>query len=138
MRDKWVNNDSFSWLAAKPKNINFINQGIKTCKAIIKISKIKNKNDKIFCANNKVSFLSEFCSLPTKIGTKAELKAPSAKILRKKLGSLKAAKKTSERKPTPIYLAIKISRIKPKILDREIKNEIMKNDLNSRISNNLI
>jgi len=62
--------------------------------------------------------------------TKAELKAPSAKTRRKKFGTRNAPKKASDKTLTPIYLAIKISRIKPKILDREIKKEIVKKDLN--------
>jgi hypothetical protein len=65
-----------------------------------------------------------------KIGTKDELKAPSAKTRRKKFGKRKAAKKASERTLTPTYRAIKISRIKPRILESEIKNEIVKKDLN--------
>lgn len=65
-----------------------------------------------------------------KIGTKAELNAPSAKILRKKLGKRKAPKKASDKILTPTNLAIKISRINPKILEIEIKKEMVKNDLN--------
>jgi len=58
-----------------------------------------------------------------KIGTKAELKAPSAKILRKKLGKRKEAKKTSDNIPAPRYLAIRISLINPRTLEIDIKKE---------------
>jgi hypothetical protein len=44
-------------------------------------------------------FLS--ANFSTKIGTKAELNAPSAKILRKKFGKRNAAKKLSESIDTP-------------------------------------
>ncbi len=65
-----------------------------------------------------------------KIGTKAELKAPSAKTRRKKLGTLNAPKNASDNTLTPTNLAIKMSRIKPKMRDKEIKKEMVKNDLN--------
>ena len=68
------------------------------------------------------------CSFSTKSGTKAELKAPSAKILRKKFGNLKAAKNASERRLTPKYFAIIISRINPKMRDKEIKKDTVKTD----------
>ena len=60
---------------------------------------------------------------------KEELKAPSANTLRKKFGNLKAAKNTSDKKLTPINLAIIISLINPKIRDIEIKNAMIKADL---------
>ena len=69
------------------------------------------------------------------MGTNAELKAPSAKTRRKKLGKRKAAKNTSESKPTPMNLAIKTSRTKPRILDKAIKNETAKADLKRLMKN---
>jgi hypothetical protein len=66
-----------------------------------------------------------------KIGTKAELNAPSANILLKKFGNLKAAKKTSDSTLTPINFAIKISLMKPKTLDEAIKKDMVKYDLRS-------
>tara|TARA_Y100000389_G_scaffold202536_1_gene248103 strand:- start:11373 stop:11624 length:252 start_codon:yes stop_codon:yes gene_type:complete len=68
------------------------------------------------------------CNLLEKIGTKALLNAPSAKILRKKLGSLKAAKNTSDKILTPIYLAIKTSLIKPKMRDIRVRKEKIEAD----------
>jgi hypothetical protein len=50
------------------------------------------------------------------VGTNAALKAPSANILLKKLGNLKATKKTSAIKPAPIIEAINTSLIKPSVL----------------------
>jgi hypothetical protein len=48
-------------------------------------------------------------------GTKADVKAPSAKRLRNRLGSLKDTKKASDTAPAPRKFAIIISRINPVI-----------------------
>ncbi len=106
-----------------------MNKGMKVWKIIVKINNTKNKREKILRTKVK-SYLSSLlsCNFSTKIGTKAELKAPSAKILRKKFGRRKAAKKASEIMLTPINLAINISLIKPKILDNEMTNEIVKTE----------
>ncbi len=57
------------------------------------------------------------------IGTKAELRAPSEKILLNVLGNLKATKKMSEIRPVPKKFAIKISLKKPKILLIDVNRE---------------
>ena len=57
-----------------------------------------------FCFNNL-----------TYIGNKAEVRAPSAVILRNKLGNLKAIKKMSEKIPAPKKAATNISLMKPDI-----------------------
>ena len=59
-----------------------------------------------------------FCLLssyktPENIGTKAELNAPSAKILLNKFGILNAIKKQSENFPAPRYFATNKSRKRP-------------------------
>ena len=78
------------------------------------------------------SFLSPLlsCNFATNIGTNAELKAPSAKTRRKKLGKRNAAKKASDIALTPTNCAINTSRIKPKMRDIEMKKEIVKNERN--------
>jgi len=55
-----------------------------------------------------------FATLPAKSGTKAALKAPSAKRLRNILGNLSATKKASETGLAPRNAATSISRTKPK------------------------
>ena len=57
------------------------------------------------------------------IGTKAELRAPSEKILLNVLGNLKATKKISAIRPVPKKFAIKISLKKPKILLIDVNRE---------------
>lgn len=85
----------------------------------------------MFLTNSKALFRSlSTCSFSTKMGTKAELNAPSAKILRKKFGNLKAAKNTSDKMLTPRNLAIRTSRMNPRIRESEIKKEMTKTDLN--------
>ena len=49
------------------------------------------------------------------IGNKEDVKAPSAVILRNKLGNLKAIKKISEEIPAPKKAAIKTSLTKPEM-----------------------
>jgi hypothetical protein len=105
--------------------------GIKICTNKTKINKVYNRIEKIFCKKNFSSFSQDLsCNLSTKIGTNTELKAPSAKILRKKLGTLKAAKKASETILTPTYLAIRMSRINPNIRDNDMKKETVKKERN--------
>ena len=53
-------------------------------------------------------------------GKKLCTNAPSPKILRKRLGNLKAAKKMSENIPAPSIWAVKISRKKPKMREHKI------------------
>jgi hypothetical protein len=82
--------------------------------------------------NPLASFLESqsFCDT---IGTKAEVKAPSANRLRNRLGSLKLTKKASEIIPAPRYLARTMSRRKPVILLRKVKLPKVAIDLKSDI-----
>lgn len=75
---------------------------MKIWKIMTKKSSAKKSSEKIFLTkffSSASVFL--FCNFSIKIGTKAELKAPSAKTLRKKFGNLKAAKNASESTLTP-------------------------------------
>lgn len=128
---------NFSEPNLKPGNKAPTKIGINISINNIKIKRKYINIDKILEANSTAKELLSFsscCIFLTKIGTKAELKAPSAKIRRKKLGNLKAAKKISESKLTPRNLAIKTSLIKPRILEMEIKNEIVKADFINAIN----
>jgi hypothetical protein len=88
---------------------------------MVNINNVYNKIENIFLENcNKFSLLSVFTNSPEKIGTNAELKAPSAKIFLKKLGNLKAVKNMSDSVPVPKYLAKKISLTKPNTLDNNV------------------
>ena len=121
IREKEIKNSDFSASEKNPGNKIFMQKGMKICIKIVKINKTKNNIEKIFRTKN-TSSLELFLSFnfSTKIGTKAELKAPSAKTRRKKFGKRKAAKKASDTTLTPTYLAIITSRMKPKIREIEI------------------
>ena len=94
------------------------------------IINIYSKNENILRANiMELSFVPLSPIFLTNIGIKAELKAPSANILRKKFGNRKAAKNTSDNRPTPINFAMRISLIKPNILDNAVNNDIVIADL---------
>ena len=128
--DSSTNNRNFSLPNLNPGNRAIITNGIKISINITKVKTIKNNKEKILRAKTKArAFLLLSFSFLTNIGTKEELKAPSANTLRKKFGNLKAAKNTSDKKLTPINLAIIISLINPKIRDIEIKNAMIKADL---------
>jgi hypothetical protein len=68
------------------------------------MEKIVDKNSSDFCLPN-------FDLIPDTTGIKAELSDPSAKSLRKRLGSLNETKKASETKPAPKSRAINKSLI---------------------------
>lgn len=64
-----------------------------------------------------------------KLGIKLWVNAPSAKILRKRFGNLKATKKISLYTFAPKMEAVSVSLIKPKILDTKVPTLLVKNDL---------
>ena len=70
-----------------------------------------------------------------RIGTKAEVKAPSAKRLRNRLGSLKATKNASAIMPAPKNLAKTMSRMKPVMRLSSVNPPKVATDLNSDIRN---
>ena len=74
------------------------------------------KREMALDANCIESFLPRVTSLDENKGTNADVKAPSAKRLLNKLGSLNDTKKASDTEPAPRKFAIIISRIKPVIL----------------------
>ena len=70
---------------------------------------------------NKSTSLLDFLALySARIGIKAWVNAPSAEILLNKFGILNATKKASLSKPAPKILAITVSLIKPRILDKVV------------------
>ena len=69
------------------------------------------------------------------IGTKAEVKAPSANRLRNKFGSLNATKNASETRLAPRKLAKTISRKNPVMRDNSVKLPKVAMDLNKFMIN---
>ena len=129
MRDKLMRVLDFSGSVKNPGKRIFMKNGMKIWKIMVKISRAKNRNEKIFLTNASSSpsvFLCWVFSM--KSGTNAELKAPSAKIRRKKFGRRKAAKKASDNMLTPRYCAMRISRMKPRTREIEMKNETVKTE----------
>ena len=88
---------------------------------MVKIIRIKTKSDIEDEANFIASFLLADTSFDENNGTNADVKAPSAKRLLNKFGSLKDTKKASDTIPAPKKLAINISRIKPVTRDIIVK-----------------
>ena len=80
------------------------------------IKRIKKSSDKTSDPNCNALVFPFVFNIDEKIGINAAENAPSANKRRKKLGSLKATKKTSAIIPAPTKAAIKISLKKPKIL----------------------
>ena len=96
----------------KPLAIAQINAGINIIARVVSINSINAKPPKAsFAKAEAFSFFSYFFEIN---GTKAELKAPSAKNLLNIFGNLKAAKKASRSGPAPIRENNKISRTMPK------------------------
>ena len=75
----------------------------------------------------KTSGLSPDASFFENIGTKAMLKAPSAKNLRNRLGSEKAKTNASATGVAPKAPAMKTSRTKPNTRDTRVQNPTVKN-----------
>ena len=90
------------------------------------IKRIKKNKDKTSEPNCNAFDLPFVFKIEEKIGINAAENAPSANKRLKKLGSLKATKKTSAITPAPTKAAINISLIKPKILLINVKPLIVK------------
>ena len=80
------------------------------------MKRIKKSRDKTSELNRSALYFPSVFNIEEKIGINAAENAPSANKRLKKLGSLKATKKTSAITPAPTKAAINISLIKPKIL----------------------
>ena len=105
---------------SKPGASNHITSGIATSNIATKPVTDKVRMTSELPANSKAFALSPVATLPLNNGTKAELNAPSAKILRKKFGSLNATLNASAYKVAPKLDATNKSRVSPKILDMKV------------------
>ena len=79
----------------------------------VKVSSAATITAAASAANVRAAVMPSFSSRSPNNGTKAALKAPSAKRRRKKLGNLKATKNASATMPVPRALAMRISRTNP-------------------------
>ena len=80
---------------------------------IRKISRAESKPEKVSCAKRIAGSRPSFAIMPANKGTKAALKAPSAKSVRNRFGRRRATKKASLVAPAPSAEAVRISRTKP-------------------------
>ena len=101
MRVRATVSANLSGFSENPGARIYIKYGIAIMKTAVTISKISSKNDIASPAKSLAFSLPSTASIPANMGTKAELKAPSANNLRRKLGSLNATKNASERKLAP-------------------------------------
>ena len=113
MRDKSTARATFPPFSAKPGAKAMTTAGIKISIRIMNKTKKKTRTEMALAAKLKLFCFSPTASFCENIGTKAVVKAPSPKRLRKKLGSLKATKKASEITPAPKTLASTTSRKNP-------------------------
>jgi hypothetical protein len=113
---------------AIPGAIRLIISGAKISPSITVRIKEINKMEKNSSAKSLAS-LKELFNFFAKAGVKAELKAPSAKILLKRLGILKATKKASVKLVAPKKVAIVMSLRRPKTLLPNIDADTIKADL---------
>ena len=108
-----------------PLAIAHISAGINIIEMVVRINKTKARLPMASLAKAVAfSFLSYFFEIK---GTKAELKAPSAKNLLNIFGNLNAAKKASKSGPAPIKENNNISRTIPKMRLANVQKPTVKN-----------
>ena len=98
----------------KPGAIACISQGMAAMAATVSASRTKRKTARVSSAKRRAAASPSSSRRRAKSGTKAALKAPSAKIRRNMLGKRKATKKASAAGPVPRTGAISTSRRKPR------------------------
>tara|TARA_B100001123_G_C14862457_1_gene848579 strand:+ start:148 stop:717 length:570 start_codon:yes stop_codon:yes gene_type:complete len=116
IRDNSINKFNFIGSSEYPGAKKYTTKGIKNSKIKTTIKRIKSNKERTSEPKCKAWGLPLFFKIDEKIGIKAAENAPSAKRRLKKLGSLKATKKTSAIKPAPTKAAINMSLKKPNIL----------------------
>ena len=113
MRHKSTVRATFSGLSIKPGARTLTTSGMHSSNKMVKTMRKNVNKDMALAANSTDLSRPEATSLEENNGTNAEVKAPSAKRLRNKFGSLNDTRKASETFPAPRKLAITISRRKP-------------------------
>ena len=118
----------FSPLLMKPGAMTNINVGINICRISVREINTINNNVKISPPKSRASRL-EVTSFSLYIGINTADKAPSPKILRNKLGNLKATFTQSAIAVVPNLAAINNSLARPKNLEISVKNATIIPDL---------
>ena len=121
---------NFSPLAKKPGAIITIKYGIAICKSRVRTINVNNSRINILPPNLLAS-LFELTSFSLNIGINTAESAPSAKILRKRLGNLKATFTQSAMDVVPNVAAMNSSRARPKNLESRVKNATIIPDRNN-------
>lgn len=122
---------NFSGASTKPGAKSGIIHGMKTMKMALMTSSTMSNTAMTSPAKRRASARPFSVRILEKLGIKAALNAPSAKMRRKKLGSLNATKNASESQLAPIRFAMRISRTKPLIRERNVKKPMVSVDLTS-------
>ncbi len=104
---------NLSGVSAKPGAMRYMAQGMASSAMAVKAINVKSRTESASSAKRRAAVLPSPSSALAKSGTKAELNAPSANNLRKRLGNLNATKNASAIGPVPSAPAIRMSRMKP-------------------------
>ena len=130
MRESVIARSIIPPFSAKPGARIRTTQGMKISIRITKNARKKARTE-MALAENSIDFsfpsLTSFCET---MGTNADVKAPSAKRLRKQFGSLNATKKASDMAPAPRKLARIMSRKNPVMRLSSVKLPKVAIDLN--------
>ena len=100
---------------AKPEAMAKTSQGIRIWPTTVKIRRTKPRPER--ASRAKLSASSPASTFLAKSGTKARLKAPSAKKRRNMFGSVKAIRNACATGPVPRKVAIRMSRSRPRTRD---------------------
>ena len=113
MRSNWVVSANLSAVSANPGAVMVITHGAASIPITVTIARARVSNPETYETNTRVASSPCLLLYSARIGTNACEKAPSAKIRRSRLGSLKATKKASVAIPAPKMRATIASRAKP-------------------------
>src|SRR5512133_1725147 len=111
---------SLAGSAPKPGNISPTIQGEKRIPAKVIAAMTMVRRVKQVFARRRAPSSPSWARVSEKIGTKAEVSAPSAKKRRSMLGIMKAAKKASVAKPAPKRRDTTMSRTIPMMRERRV------------------
>ncbi len=113
MRVSATVSSNFCGSSAKPGAITWTRAGAKISAATTMTSSAASSTASVSSAKRFAAARPCSAMVPAKSGTKAALKAPSAKRLRNRLGSRSATKNASATGPAPRKFAVRTSRTKP-------------------------
>ncbi len=114
MRASSTARSDFAGSSLNPGAITSMTAGMKVSARRRKARSAASSTASASSAKIRAASLPDWAMVPANSGTKAALKAPSAKRLRNKFGRRCATKNASATGPAPRIAAVRISRTKPK------------------------